>query len=48
VWRLINAMEQSDRVTDAMTHAYVASNVVASAEAEMTAGNLLDPAGLVC
>jgi len=35
VWRLIKGMEQSDRVTDALTHAYVASHVVASAEAEM-------------
>jgi AcrR family transcriptional regulator len=35
VWRLIAAMEESDRVTGALTHAYVASNVVASVEAEM-------------
>ncbi|HET6733513.1 TetR/AcrR family transcriptional regulator [Mycobacterium sp.] len=34
VWRLITAMEQSDRMTEALTHAYVASNVVASPEAE--------------
>lgn len=33
--RLIQAMEASDAVSDAMAHAYVASNVVASAEAEM-------------
>jgi TetR/AcrR family transcriptional regulator, cholesterol catabolism regulator len=33
--RLIDAMEASDRVTEAMAHAYVASNVVASAEADM-------------
>lgn len=35
VWQLINEMEQSDRVTEALTHAYVASHVVASVEAEM-------------
>ncbi|MCV7423796.1 TetR family transcriptional regulator [Mycobacterium yunnanensis] len=35
VWRLVKAMEHSDRVTEAMTHAYVASSMVASAEAEM-------------
>ncbi|WP_079923696.1 TetR/AcrR family transcriptional regulator [Mycobacterium sp. AT1] len=35
VRRLVHAMEDSDRVTEALAHAYVASNVVASAEAEM-------------
>ena len=35
VSRLIDAMEDSDRVTEALTHAYVASNMVASAEADM-------------
>ncbi len=35
VWSLINAMEHSDRVTHSLTHAYVASHVVASVEAEM-------------
>lgn len=35
VWGLINGMEESDRVTEALTHAYVASFVVASVEAEM-------------
>ena len=35
VWNLINRMEESDRVTEALTHAYVASHVVASAEAEI-------------
>ena len=35
VWRLVKAMEHSDRVTEAMTHAYVASSMVASTEAEM-------------
>jgi AcrR family transcriptional regulator len=33
VWSLINGMEESDRVTDVLTHAYVASHVVASVEA---------------
>jgi TetR/AcrR family transcriptional regulator, cholesterol catabolism regulator len=35
VRRLIDAMEESEPVTEALAHAYVASNVVASAEAEM-------------
>lgn len=35
IWRLINAMEGSHRVTEALTRAYVASNIVASVEAEM-------------
>lgn len=35
IWRLVDAMEESHRVTEALTHAYVASNVVASVEAEM-------------
>jgi AcrR family transcriptional regulator len=35
VWRLIDAMEESARVAEALTHAYVASNVVATVEAEM-------------
>ena len=35
VWSLVNAMEQSDRVTESLTHAYVASHIVASVEAEM-------------
>jgi AcrR family transcriptional regulator len=35
VWRLINAMEESEYVSEALAHAYVASNVVASVEAEM-------------
>lgn len=35
VWSLINGMEESDRVTEALTHAYVASYVVASGEAEI-------------
>lgn len=35
VWRLINEMEHSDRVTEALSHAYVASHVVASVEADM-------------
>lgn len=34
-WRLVDAMEESDRVTEALAHAYVASNVVATVEAEM-------------
>ena len=35
VARLTDSMEKSERVTDALTHAYVASNIVAAAEAEM-------------
>ncbi|MEW5810558.1 MAG: TetR family transcriptional regulator [Actinomycetota bacterium] len=35
VSRLIEAMEASEAVTEAMAHAYAASNLVASAEAEM-------------
>jgi AcrR family transcriptional regulator len=35
VWSLINRMEESGRVTEALSHAYVASYIVASVEAEM-------------
>lgn len=34
VWRLINGMEESDRVTEALAHAYVASHAAAAAEAD--------------
>jgi AcrR family transcriptional regulator len=35
VWSLINWMEESDRVAEALSHAYVASYIVASVEADM-------------
>lgn len=34
VWRLINGMEESDSVTEALAHAYMASHAAAAAEAD--------------